>query len=198
MKKALVTIQGKKPLLFHKFNINVITDTKKPKEGSAGNSPSEWKDTVFCHGLDLYLPDAYFFSTFVGGGKYVKAGRGTIAKNLAGILEITKEKSFFENRKLPKVIEEIQFEDLGNDSSKEIYVDVRMVSNPNTKGKNVRYRLALGSGWIISTEIRWDDSVISKSQMQQAIESSGSFVGIADARAIGNGRFDLLNFQEII
>ena len=197
MKKAEFTLIGKKPFLFHKFNIESITDTKKPKEGGAGNSPSEWKTTLFADGKKLYIPGNYFFSSLVAGGKYVKIGRGTVSKNLAGTLEICNEKYYFLNRALPEKIEDLTNENIGVDSSKDIYLDIRMVSNPNTKGKNVRYRLALKAGWKINCSIAWDDSVISKDQIMRCAEAAGQFSGIGDARAIGYGRFTIDEFKII-
>lgn len=182
---------GKKPFFFHKFNTEVLTQSQKPKEGTTGNNPNEWKSTVWSEEERLFIPDNYLFSSIVGGGKHVKVGRGTISKNLAGTVEITGARFYFSNRTLPKPIEEIEEGDISKDPSKDIYIDMRMVANPNTKGRNVRYRLALSPGWEVEASCEFDDSVISPDQMKTAIECAGKFVGIGDARAIGYGRFNI-------
>ena len=194
MKTATFKLVGKKAFLYHKFNISNLTDQKRVKEGNAGNCPSEWRDTYFSEGTKLFIPDDYFFATFVGGGKYVKVGRGTISKKLAGTLEITNEKHFIENRKIPKKQKDLMSEHLTNDTDKDVYIDCRMVSNPNTKGRNVRYRLGMSPGWRTTCRIKWDDSIVSRQQVEAAVTESGSLVGIGDGRAIGYGRFEVSDF----
>lgn len=194
MKCATFKITGRKPYLYHKFNLSNLTEQKKVQEGNAGNSPSEWKDTYFSEGTKLFIPDSYFFATFINGGKFIKIGRGTISKKLAGTLEITEGKHFIENRKIPKPQKDLTSDHLSNDSSKDVYIDCRMVSNPNTRGRNVRYRLAMSPGWRTTCRVRWDDTIVSRQQVQAAITESGSLVGIGDGRAIGYGRFEVSDF----
>ena|SRR5271156_2202028 len=194
MKRAEFKIIGTKPYLYHKFNVECITNTKKPKEGNAGNNPNEWKDGIWEENKKLFIPDFYLFSCIVKGGKYIKVGRGTISKNLAGVLEIC-EPRFYINRELPKPLDELSIEDIGTDSSKDIYVDIRMVANPNTKGRNVRYRLALSPGWETKIVISWDGSVFSKDQIFNAVEAAGKWEGCGDGRAIGYSRFKVEDFE---
>jgi len=200
MKRMSFTIVGKRQILFHKFNISALQQTQKVKEGTAGNNPNEWKTTFYSDGLRVYVPYMYLFGCLVKGGKHVKAGRGTISANLAGTLDILDRKLFFENRLLPKEAEELTIDDIGMDANSPIYVDVRMVSNPNTKGKNVRYRLAFSEGWILKPVIEWDDLVISTDQMKAAVISAGKYVGLSDDRSIGGGRFYVkdVNVENVI
>lgn len=190
MKKATFSIVGRKIFLYHKFNIEAITDTQKPKVGSSGNNTIEWKTTVFAEENKLYIPDTYFFATIVAGGKYVKLGRGTVSKNVASTLEICKERFYIENRELPKNINDCKNEDLVYEPEKNVYIDCRMVANPNTKGRNIRYRVAMSPGWKTSCEIRWDETVVSEDQIKLSVECAGKFVGIGDGLVIGLGRFD--------
>jgi hypothetical protein len=189
MKRMSFTILGKRQILFHRFNISALQQTQKVKEGTAGNNPNEWKTSFYSEGVKVYVPYTYLFGCIVKGGKHVKAGRGTISANLAGTLDILDRKLFFENRMLPKEPKELTLDDIGMDANSPIYVDVRMVSNPNTKGKNVRYRLAFCEGWILRPVIEWDDLVISVDQMKAAVVSAGKYVGLSDDRSIGGGRF---------
>ena len=39
--QAKAQIEGTKPFLYHKFNIEEISSLSKVKEGSAGNNPAE-------------------------------------------------------------------------------------------------------------------------------------------------------------
>lgn len=193
MKKARFIAKGTKPFLFHRFNIESLTNTKKPKDGTSGNNPSEWKDTVWSEGTKLFVPAFYMHSAITAGAKFVKIGRGTVSKHVSSALTIIDERIYF-NRELTKPIEEMSNEDISTDSSQPIYLDIRGVSNPNTKGKNVRYRLALSKDWEIKVEIEWDDSIISKDQMKSSIEALGKLVGFSNGRTLGYGRFDLTEF----
>lgn len=194
MKKATFTIKGTTPFLYHKFNVEEISNKAKVKTGSAGNNPEEWRTTVWNEGKKLFLPGYYFFSSICAGAQYVKQGRGSIAKKLAGCMLILSDKCYL-NRELDKEINELEFADVPKDSSKPVYLDIRGVKNPATKGKNVRYRLGMCPGWQTSVELEFDDTVISKEEMQRALEAAGKFSGIGDARLIGYGRYEILDLK---
>lgn len=196
MKTVTFKIKGITPFLYHKFNIEQLSNKSKTKSGSAGNDPEEWKTTVWNEGKRLFIPGFYFFSCICAGAQYVKAGRGSIAKKLAGCLLIKTDKAFL-NRELETPIEETETENITKDSSRAIYLDVRGVKNPATKGKNVRYRLALSPGWETDVECEFDDTVISKDDFRRALEASGKFSGIGDARLIGHGRFEVYDIKFI-
>lgn len=198
MKTAYFIATGKKPYLFHRFNIETITNQqKKPKEGSSGNNPSEWKETAHTDGTKLYIPGFYIHSAITAGAKFVKIGRGTVSKHVSSALNILDEKIFFINRELPKPILELTNEEMSQDSNSPIFLDIRGVSNPNTKGKNIRYRLGLSSGWKIKVNFEWDDTIISKDQMKASIEALGKLVGLSNGRTLGYGRFDVEEFTII-
>lgn len=197
MKKATFEIEGKKPILYHRFNLESITNTKKPKEGTSGNNPNEWKETVWHDGQKLYFPSFYMHSAIIAGGKHVKIGRGTLSKNIAACLTICEEKLYLTNRELPMPMEDLTNENLGTDSSKPVYLDIRAVSNPNTKGKNIRYRVAVSAGWRMNIDIEWDDTIVSVQQVKSCIESLGKYVGFSNGRTLGYGRFELLDFKII-
>lgn len=190
IKEAKIIISGTRPLLIHSFNVECLSPEKKEKTGSPGNDPEEWKRSVLYRKEDmqLYLPGNYFFSCFCGGGKYIRQGRGSIQPKIASTLQIKEEKIFL-NEFLPEDL------NLSTDSEKSIYLDIRGVKNPNTKGKNVRYRVALKTGWRCEFTIMWDSSLVSVKEMESAIIQSGLFVGLADARSIGYGRFMIEEFK---
>lgn len=194
MKKCTFSVIGTKPFLYHKFNIEAITDTKKPKEGSSGNQPSEWKKTIWNEGKRLFVPGFYFLSAFTTAGKYVKIGRGTISKQVASAVTILDERVYF-NRELPDELDNLDNNNISKDSSSPVYLDIRAVSNPNTKGKNIRYRLALSPGWEFEVAFMWDDSIISADQMKSTVEALGKLVGFSEGRTIGYGRFEITEWS---
>lgn len=191
---ANVHIEGIKNLLINTFPIEAL-DAKKPKSGSAGNSSEEWKKTVLVdkETNKLFIFQSYLFKSISDGGKEIKVGKATIAKKVAASLEIVsceKERIYFENDIcLP--------ENLTTDCSQKVFLDIRSVVNPMTKGRNLRYRVCISHPWELKFKISWDNVIISKETMMQAIVNGGLYQGIGDGRAIGFGRYKLVNFEEI-
>lgn len=189
--KAKITAKGTRTFLFHQLGIGFLSTDRKTIAGSAGNSPDEWKDTVIYNEKtrQLYIPSSYLLASFKGGAVYTKMGRGTISKKVVATLMIDTETVVFD-RYLPKD------DEIGiNDSSHDVYVDVRAVKNPNTKGSNLRYRVAMKPGFKFEFEISWDDSIVSLSHMKNVARDAGVLVGVGDGRAIGFGRYDILDFE---
>lgn len=193
MKEAVVEIEGLSSFLYHKFNIETLTNTKNPKEGSTGNSPHEWKAKIWNEKRKLYIPPIYIHSSISEGGKYIKVGRGNLLKYIRSSLTVLDQKIYFD-RELPDDIENLNNENVSTNPEEPIYIDVRAVVNPMTKGKNVRYRLALAKGWKLKFKLAFDDSIVSKEQLKTATENAGTLSGIGDARTLGHGRFSVKKF----
>lgn len=188
-KQAYVKIEGVKTLLFHAFREDAL-DRKKSKVGTTGNNPEEWKSTVIMdEQRKLYLPSSYLFAPIKEAGKYSKIGRGNIVKYVAATLEISPDRIYLADRKVPEE------DKLTKDPTQPVYLDVRSVVNPMTKGRNLRYRIACCAGWKCEFFMTWEDSVLSVNQMEQVIKDAGIMCGTGCGRAIGLGRFQILEFK---
>jgi len=194
MKTVKAKIKGVKPFLFHKFNIESLTNVSKPREGTTGNNFNEWKNSFFYDGQQLYMPSSYMFAALKNGAVNTKVGRGTIQKTFISAVTLLDEKIYF-NRNMFEGWTDMEPENTPVDSSLPVYIDIRMVSNPNTKGKNVRYRVAMSAGWECSFMFEFDESLISQSQMKKIVADTGKLQGIADGRTLGYGRFEVLEFE---
>lgn len=194
MKKVFVKITGVKSFLFHKFNIEVLQQLSKVKTGSAGNDPEEWKTSFFHNDGKLYIPSSYINSALKNGSVNTKAGRGTLQKSWISAVQVEEETIYF-NREIFPNWEETTIEEAPKDSTNPVYVDIRMVANPNTKGRNVRYRLALSPGWELNFHLIIDDEILSMAQVKKVIQDTGKLQGIADGRTLGYGRFELDEFE---
>jgi len=179
---------GTKSLLFHKFNIEEISSLTKVRTGSAGNNPDEWKTTLFEVNNQLYMPAAYWFASITNGAVYTKVGRGTVKNKVAACMVVDTEMTML-NRYLPKGWQEMTAEEFPKNPTEPVYLDIRGVMNPNSKGRNVRYRVACSPGWETDVQVTFDDTIISMAQMKKVIEDAGKMIGIADARTLGHGRF---------
>jgi len=191
--KAKVSIQGKRPILFHHFSPSSIPLEKQEKTGVAGNDPEEWKRSVLkTKENQLYITSSYVFSCIKEGGLQIKAGRGTIMKKIASTLLVLEEIILLD-RWVPS---DLSFD---NESSKDktqpVYLDICSVRNPTTKGRNIRYRVAASARWKADFQIEWENSIVSRGEMEGAVKSAGLYAGLGDGRGIGFGRFDLISFQ---
>jgi hypothetical protein len=196
MKKLKVSVVGIKPLMIHKFNIESVSAMAKVKSGSAGNDPEEWKTSFFEKVGQLYLPANYWFSCFKAASVYTKVGRGTIQKNFVAGVIILDEMTLL-NRHVPKNWQEITFQEFGVDSNKPVYIDVRGVMNPNSKGRNVRYRVCCSPGWETQINLSFDETILSLAQIKKILDDAGKLIGMADGRTLGYGRFSIKNVENI-
>ncbi|GAQ19048.1 hypothetical protein OPHB3_3007 [Oceanobacillus picturae] len=185
--RAEVKIKGIRPLLFNNFTINSIPLIKEEKPGVAGNNPEEWKKTyqVTPEG-QLYLNPDYIFSCIRSGARYTPKGRGTMESIVSASLQVIDERILL-NRFVPNE------DELTNDNSKDVYIDVRPVSRRGVK--NIRYRLASSAGWESKFVIMWENTLINRQQMEAFCLDAGAFAGLGDGRKIGYGRFEVVNFN---
>lgn len=196
-KRAFVKIKGIKPFLFHAFRESAL-DRSKTKKGATGNNPEEWKDTVIMdEERRLYIPPSYIFAAIREGGRYSKAGRGNIVKQVIASLEVSPAKIYFKGLILPPDNELNKVEaDIIPVTNLDVYIDVRSVVNPMTKGRNMRYRVGLSPGWECEFFVTWDDSILSSAQMEKVTRDGGLMSGTGCGRAIGFGRFEVTEFTQ--
>lgn len=201
--QAKVTIRGIRPLFWHKFGRDSIPLEKMEKSGVAGNDPEEWRKTVMVTKEgQLYLEPTYAFSTICAGSKYTKKGRGSIQTSMNATLQVI-DNRIFVDRWMPgypngHVYDPKIADPPPEDLDAPVYLDVRAVVNPQTKGRNVRYRVVASPGWTCSFTIEWDKTIVSRGEMESSIIDAGKLVGIGNARKIGMGRFviEVFDVQE--
>lgn len=184
---AQVTIKGQRPLLWHAFGPDAIPLEKKERTGVAGNDPEEWRKTVLAlPSGQLYLQPSYVFGCIRDGAKYTKRGRGSIQAVVSATLQIMDD---------VVLVDRFMVDPLPTDPTQPVYMDVRSVKNPMTKGRNVRYRVAASSGWSTTFNIFWDRTIVNRGEMEAAIIDAGRFEGLGDGRKIGMGRFTVDSFN---
>ena len=189
--KANIEIEGCKPFLWHTFPLDALSTTKK-REGTTGDNKSEWTETVLMdNDRRLYIYNSYLLSSIADGGKEIKQGRGNISKKVSSTLDIEEYRLFLTDLTVPSE------DDLTRNDTDIVYLDVRAVVNPMTKGRNLRYRIAARPGWKLKFIVGWDDRILSKDQIKSCIENAGDLQGIGDGRGLGFGRFKLLKFEMI-
>jgi hypothetical protein len=187
--KAKIAIEGTKSILFHTFPIDTLTPGKS-RGGTTGKDEEEWKSTVLMTGnRQLYVMGTYLIGAIKSAGKLIKVGKGNMMKKIESCLECLEDVVLLDNLFVP---EDSQ---LTKSSMDPVYIDVRSVVNPSTKGRNLRFRIAAKAGWKLSAAIEWDDSLVSKETMKECVTNAGLYEGIGDGRRIGFGRFSVVSFE---
>lgn len=191
---AKIQAKGIRPLLFHAFREEVLTQTKKKASGTVGNNPEEWKQTVQMDSdRRLFVTHLNLFAMIKNAAKHTKIGRGTIKDKVGATLQVPQRNYFltFEGKDL--YVPDDQ--DLNRDEEKPVFLHVCSVKNPATKGRNMRYRIAANIDWELEFLITWDERVVSKDMMVGVIEDAGVLEGFMDGRNIGYGRFEMKAFE---
>ena len=188
--RATLRIYGTRPLLWHHFSADALSPIKREKTGVAGNDPEEWRRTVLMTAeRQLYLKPTYVFGALRDGARYTPRKRGTLQPLVAATLQVVDEQVLIDRFVPP--------EPLPIDPNEPVYLDVQSVKNPGTGGRNVRYRVAAAPNWSATVTIQWDKTVVSRNELEAVAHDTGRFVGIGDGRAIGYGRFVVVQFAVV-
>lgn len=197
---AKVVIKGTRPIWWHRFGPDALPLEKEERTGRAGNDPEEWRKTVTAtKDGQLYVEPTYAFATIREGSKYTKKGRGSIQTSVIATLQI-RDNRILIDRYLPgfpngHTCDLMTIEPPPQDVDLPVYLDVRGVVNPSTKGRNVRYRVAASPGWSCSFTIQWDKTIVSRGEMEACVRDAGTLCGIGNGRKVGMGRFEIVSFD---
>lgn len=186
--RAKIAIFGTRTILWHAFSADSIPLEKQERSGVAGNDPEEWRKSVLMtNKRQLYLQPTYIFGCVRDAAKYTKKGKGSLQTAVSATLQVEDEK-IMTDRFVPD-------EPIPTDSECPVFLDVRSVRNPSTKGRNVRYRVAASAGWFAEFTLVWDKTIVSRNEMQAILNDAGQLVGLGDGRSIGFGRFTVHSFE---
>ena len=200
MVQAKVKIVGVRPMFFHKFGPEALPLEKQEKTGVAGHDPEEWRRTcMVSKDGQLYIRGDYIFGAMLGGAKYIKQGRASLQNPVAATLQIAEDRVLID-RFWPGYPNGHEFDvdkeqPPSEDSEEDVYLDIRGVVNPSTKGRNVRYRIATKPGWACEFTLIFDKTVVDRNSMESVLISAGQLVGVGNARKIGMGRFEVDSFE---
>jgi len=201
MLRATVTIEGTRPLFFHKFGRDAIPLEKQERTGVAGNDPETWRKTTdVTQNGQLRVDGSYAFATIRNGGRFTKKGtRGTLQGPIEATLQIEDDRILVD-RYFPGFPNghafDIKTAEVPSEEPEEpIYLDVRGTVQPKTRARNVTYRIVASPGWHMTFHLLWDKTIVSRAEMEAVLIDAGKLVGIGNARKIGMGRFNITQFD---
>lgn len=192
---ADVTIRGVRPFFHHGFGPDSIPLEKQPKSGVAGNAPDEWRKSVqvIKDTRQLYINFTQVWASIRDGAKYTRKGRGSIRNDvIATLLVEGPQKILVPGCFLP---ENWEVEQLTDDDTQAVHLDIRYVKNPATRAGNVRYRVVMSPGWEVSFPISFDNTIVAVNQMRSVLKDAGTLCGVGDGRNIGMGRYEIVSFE---
>lgn len=196
MVTATVQIRGGRPLFWHVFGPDALPLEKRERQGVAGNDPTEWRRTVsYTKEGQLYLRGDYFFSAIKEAARYTKRGRGSIQRMVQATLQVLDDRVLIVDRFIPGFENGELPDEMPTDPELPVYLDIRGVVNPSTRGRNVRYRVVCSRGWECSFTIFWDMTVVSRGEMEAVVNDAGKLVGVGNGRSIGMGRFNIVSLE---
>lgn len=179
---ANISIQGLRPMLWHAFGPDAIPLEKKEKAGVAGNDPTEWTRTMLItSSRQLYIKNEQVFGCLRDAAIHSKRGKGTLQPFLTATLQVEPAAILIDDRFVP--------EEPVADANLPVYLDIRPVKNPSTKGRNIRYRIAAAPGWECSFMLSWDKTIVSRGELEKVLIDAGQLIGLGNARKLGYGRF---------
>ena len=191
---AKVKIRGMRPIMWHRFGPESLPLEKQERSGVAGNDPTEWQRSVECtKDGQLYIRGDQVFSCLRNAARHTKKGRGSIQPLIAATLQELDDRIPLD-RFIPGW-DGGPPDTLTTDSDAPVYLDIRSVRNPSTKGRNVRYRVAASSDWHCEFELLWDATIGSRGQMEAVCIDAGKLEGLGNGRSLGLGRFDVQAFE---
>ena len=165
MEKRLVTIKGISPLLMHRFPLA----ESEAFEKWLPEAKAEWVAYRDVTTQELYIPGTNLQRSLISAAAYSKGkGRGNLVRTAAAALFVS-----------PEVLL------LG---VKEYIIDVRIVTNPVTKGRHPRHRPRLDT-WQVTFMIEWDETLLTEKQVREIVDNAGQRVGILDFRPEKKGPF---------
>lgn len=191
---ADVKVRGTRTIWWHWFGPDAIPLEKRERTGVAGNDPEEWKRTVLSTNEgQLYILNTYIFGCMKEAAKYTKKGRGSIQKMVVATLQVQPE-IVLVDRHIPNFDNGLPVT-MPTDPTLPVYLDIRGVVNPSTRGRNIRYRVAASPGWEMSFQLEWDATIVSREQMNAVLIDAGNLVGVGSGRNIGRGRFKVIELN---
>ena len=197
---ARLTLQGTRPLLWHRFGPDALSGGRKERTGTAGNDPEEWRRTVLVTPQgQLYVEPTYAFGMLREAARFTKKGRASLQADLAATLQVLSERilvdRWWPGYPMGQPFDLATASAPATDSTQPIYLDIRGVRNPATRARNIRYRIAAAPGWQCEVTVAWDASIINREQMQAIAHDAGRLVGLGNGRAIGFGRFEVVSLD---
>ena len=177
MKTINITIEGKTPLLLHRFTDEAaIGSTKGTRLVNTGNNATPREQAESClyeHEGELIIPQPNLFRCLIDAGKYFKNGRSKVTTQKTSLIPACLS------------IEELY---IPIEHKEPWCVDTRPVRIPATGGRILRHR-PIFNDWKLSFTLEVDDDMINLKLVRDIVDAAGLRIGLGDFRPDTKGPF---------
>ncbi|MDP3703590.1 MAG: hypothetical protein Q8R78_04320 [Candidatus Omnitrophota bacterium] len=179
LKTFEVTIDGKTPLLLHRFTdaaqMAATDGTRTSAAAGDRGTPMEQAEASLYKDESgrLIMPGPNLFRCLIEAGKFFKAGKSKITTQKTSMIPACLS--------VVDIVIPIQHKEPWT-------VDARPVRIPSTGGRIIRYRPCFHD-WSMSFELELDTSMINEKLLRSIVDAAGSRIGLGDFRPDTKGPF---------
>lgn len=189
MKTIRVTIEGKTPLLLHRFTdeaaASATNGTRTSAVGDAGSPKEQAAKSLYLDDNEVpILPQPNVFRCIMDAGKFFKAGKSKVTTQKSSLIPACLE------------IEELYIPIEHRDPWE---VDTRPVRIPSTGGRILRHR-PMFNDWRMTFTMNLDTDILSLKLLRDIVDAAGKRIGLGDFRPDCKGpfgKFVVVQWQEV-
>jgi hypothetical protein len=166
-----VTIEGKTPLLMHRFTdeaqLSATSGTRASTVGEMGTPREQAEKALYTDEQErVGIPQPNLFRALIDAGKFFKAGRSKVTTQKSSLIPACLE------------IEELF---ILLDHREPWTVDTRPVRIPSTGGRILRHR-PMFNDWRLAFTLTLDTDVMSAKLLREIVDAAGKRIGLGDFR----------------
>lgn len=177
MRTINITIEGKTPLLLHRFTdssaIESTEGTRPATNGDRGTPREQAEDCLYKHNGELVIPQPNLFRCLIDAGKFFKSGKSKVTTQKSSLIPACLS--------IDELVIPIQHKEPWE-------VDTRPVRIPATGGRILRHR-PMFNDWKLQFSLTVDTSIISMTLVREIVDAAGRRIGLGDFRPDTKGPF---------
>lgn len=173
-----VTIEGKTPLLLHRFTdqaqMDATNGTRSSVTGDPGSPKAQAEAALYTDDEGrVVIPQPNLFRAIIDAGKFFKAGKSKVTTQKSSLIPACVE------------IEELV---IPIEHTEPWTVHTRPVRIPSTGGRILRHRPSFND-WRLSFTLNIDTEIIAPKLMREIVDAAGKRIGLGDFRPDCKGPF---------
>lgn len=178
MKKISVRIEGKTPLLMHRFTdseqLKATNGNRSSTIGDRGTPKEQAEESLYTNeeGI-IIIPQPNIYRTIVDAGKFFKNGKSKVTTQKSSLIPsaLSMDQTYYE---------------LEHDEP--WTVDTRPIRIPSTGGRILRHRPCFNV-WALEFEFDLNEEMLGENLIRDIIDMAGIAIGLGDFRPDCKGPF---------
>ena len=178
MKQIKARIEGKTPLLLHRFTdedqMSATSGQRTSTNGDRGTPKEQAELSLYKNDEGIIImPQPNLYRCILDAGKFFKSGKSKVTTQKSSIIPaaVMMDETYYE----------IQHKEPWE-------VDIRPVRIPSTGGRILRYRPVFHD-WAIDFDMTLDENIIGIKLLRDIVDTAGNSIGLGDFRPDCKGPF---------